>query len=84
MGDGDGCTHQRSSGGFAGGKGGPDMTDSTPGSAATVTLDREDVEAVVSLVERSIQMLRARWNTMPVNETDAFVRVRAAVDGRAP
>lgn len=51
--------------------------------SAEIRLPREDVEAVVNLVERAIAMLRQRWNVMPVNETDAFVRVRAAVDGRA-
>jgi hypothetical protein len=55
-----------------------------PDCADFLLVSRDDVEAVVNLIERAIYMLRERWNAMPVDETDAFVRIRARVDGGKP
>lgn len=49
-------------------------------SGRLLTVDADDLDAVINLVERSIQMLRELWNDMPVNETDAFVRLREVAD----
>lgn len=45
-----------------------------------LTVDADDLDALINLVERSIYILRERWNDMPVNETDAFVRLRNIAD----
>lgn len=58
------------------------MSDQPRGSAATIEVNRDDLDAVLNLVERLRASITSRlWERLPFAEREAFDRIRRLTDG---